>query len=409
MTAMRPLFLTGPARGGTNLVARMLCAHPRVSIAIHAFQPLFRAIRNAVVALSKDRVLGAELDPAAPFHDGFFDETALAILDIVHSADLDMPFHAGTWPGFWPALTSRCGDECPDLVPGLRDLEHATSCRNAVDRMLGLVSSVRGLRDGDWVGMLDTWTIDFLPALARAYPEARFIVIWRDPRAIVASVLGIDRSDGSKPAQVLSLARHWRKMIACCHAFREMPELRERLMVVPYEGVVADPHGWAARLAAFLELAVDPAMTDFPNFVDPARRRPWVGNSSFDSRLTSISAAPAQRWRRTLAPNAASAIEFLCHADMIMSGYTPDRAAADISADPAVLDFLLKDYTREVSWRTDLRDIQRDYGYEAFRNMVLRSEAHGVPNNVIRRCFLFEGYFGELRKGIADRTERQEM
>ena len=42
-----PLFVTGTARSGTNLVARMLDAHPEVSVACDPYFPLFHSLRNA--------------------------------------------------------------------------------------------------------------------------------------------------------------------------------------------------------------------------------------------------------------------------------------------------------------------------------------------------------------------------
>ena len=315
----------------------------------------------------------------------------------MHQADLDTPFDPSEWEELRSSLQSRCSDECPDLVPGLSALEDAQTCKDIVERSLELIASRRNCQPDDWIGLLETWTIDFFPALARSFPDSRFIFVTRDPRAMIASTLGMDRSDGTIPAQVLSLARHWRKMVTCYQAFSELPELRESMLLVKYEEIASDPEAWARRMSDFLGLPFDERLVDFENYVDPGTLKPWPGNSSFTSQLTSVDKTPIERWRQTLPEAAAAAIEFVCHADMANLGYTADRLPDELSLSSEALDFLITDCGRPAHWRTDFEDMQKDYGFEAARNMLLRSELPSLDSDLVRRCFLFESYFERLR------------
>jgi len=67
-----------------------------------------------------------------------------------------------------------------------------------------VVKQIRKATRRKWVGMKEVWIIEFLTPLARAYPEARFIVIMRDPRAVIASMQALARSDPSQLAHTIA-------------------------------------------------------------------------------------------------------------------------------------------------------------------------------------------------------------
>src|SRR5580698_7105340 len=99
----RSIFLTGLARGGTNILARMLIAGGSSRIAIHAFQPWFKSLRNAIVARHGTPETIAHFNRDAPFADGYFHETQIALQKAIHGGTLDIPFN----PAEWPALLER--------------------------------------------------------------------------------------------------------------------------------------------------------------------------------------------------------------------------------------------------------------------------------------------------------------
>src|SRR5262245_9729844 len=107
----RPLFLTGTARGGTNLLARMIIAGGASRIAIHAFQPWCRSLRNALVARHGSSEMRAHFDPNSPFGDGYFDDLQLAVQDLLHGAKLDVPFASAEWPELEQRLRARAADD----------------------------------------------------------------------------------------------------------------------------------------------------------------------------------------------------------------------------------------------------------------------------------------------------------
>ena len=75
--------------------------------------------------------------------------------------------------------------------------------------------------------------------LARAFPDARIIVIERDPRAILASLAAMAERDVTQAAHVVSYLRHWRKNVVLARRFERDPALEGRLLRLAYEELAA--------------------------------------------------------------------------------------------------------------------------------------------------------------------------
>jgi hypothetical protein len=391
----RPIFLTGLARGGTNLLARMLNAGGATRIAIHAFQPWFKSLRNAIIARDAEQWIARRFDPEGPFADGAFDELQVAVLDILHDAVIDLPFAGTELQTLLERLRERASHDAADLIPELGGLAGPSNYRTMMDRILALVG--RGYEGyAHYVGLIDTWIIDLLPALARAYPEARFVVVLRDPRAVVASNLKFLDTTPEQVGHVLSIVRQWRKYAALSHQFQRNPLFEGRFCAVRYEDEVRDPERFAAALCEFLDLSYCPAMIDLRQYVDAASDARWQGNSAFVSALERIDPDIATRWRQSLSADALAAVEFCCGPDMEVCGYPTVDSFEQLAADPRVLPFLVKDGQRDCAWRTDTGDAEVDYQREVWRRSLLHEP--GQPRkDKIRLAFASSAYFNLIR------------
>lgn len=391
-----PLFMFGLPRSGTNLVTRVLNQHPEVMVAVHAFQPLFKSLRGTAIRAQGNGELCGKVDVDAPVHDGHFDAAQRRVLDLVHAATLDLPVPADEWPALHDRLVSRASDDAGDLCEGMASLGGVATYRDMLDRALRLIADVRQASGRRWVGMIDTWVIDLLPALARGYPEARFVVIERDPRAIANSMLGYLPVDSGQVGHILSVVRHWRKEGALLQSFEAKPELGERLFRVRYETMATAPVEIVPELCDFLGIEYQPSMLALDEAVDIPTGRVWEGNSTFDPHLDSISTAPVERWRETLAEDAKALVEFAAGADMSARGYRADRR--DKSGREAdALAFLIRDHERPCSWRCDSEDPLVDFGLESARRDMLAFSRDDVDEDTVRRCFLYPEYFRALR------------
>ena len=89
--ACKPLFIFGLARSGTNLLARMLDRHPDVTVALDPYLPLFRSLRNALVASRAAKEVRQRFSSSAPFQDYYFDPDGAALLDLMLAGEANLP------------------------------------------------------------------------------------------------------------------------------------------------------------------------------------------------------------------------------------------------------------------------------------------------------------------------------
>ncbi len=382
----RPLFIFGIARSGTNLLAGMLNAHPQATVMLDPLMPLFRLWRNAALVRA-----GLDVAPGLPFQDGYFQKQGTAMLDAVLETDTRHAVSASQLPDLTAAVQARMALEHPDLISIMDGWQGDTVdalLRDAMDRFAAGLPAQDGGRA--WLGIKEVWISDFLPALARALPEARFLLIERDPRGVLASLIGLARKDASQAAHLVSYLRHWRKSAVLAQRFSSLPEFSGRLRVVSYEELAQTPAATIGRVANFLDLEADETMLR-PRSVDGSAR---AANTSF-SASTPISTQSVEQWRKVLSEDETALIETLCGPEMRLSGYTPASAADTCS--PAVRRAWIQADKQPGSWRSDAGDLGFDLAFETLRRQLLEQKDAEVDATLIRRCFLFEDTYRLLR------------
>jgi hypothetical protein len=393
-----PLFITGTARSGTNLVTRMLDNHPAITLAVDPYFPLFRWLRNAAVAQKGSPAEREGFEAGAPLQDYYFSAARLRWMDLVQAADLELPLPAEQAARMLEQCRARTALECPDLVPRLDQLRGGTF-RELFDRGLEIIAQVRGSGQEAWLGCKEVWTVEFFAALARAYPQARFIVIHRHPAAVAASNQALITQAPEQVGHPLSYLRHWRKTVAFCQKYQQDPLLAGRLFTLTFEDLLAQPASLAQRMCAFLGVEFDPAMLATDRFQDHATGGAWRGNSSFQAVTEGIDAQAAQRWRSRLDPAVRKLASYVCGPEMGLAGYAPDDDALAGGQWPApeVLRALLDHHRRPASWRSDLGDPQADFGGELFRRALLEQDPKALDPSLVRRSFLFTEVLAALR------------
>jgi hypothetical protein len=128
--------------------------------------------------------------------------------------------------------------------------------------------------------------------LLRLFPEARFIHLVRDGRAVAASLLPLDWG----PNNALHAAEFW--MGRCAAGLAAESQLGpERVLRVRFENLVSNPAFVLQRIATFAELDYQSAMAEGAG-LQPGRyhqqQHHLVGQRPDPSRL--------DRWRRSLSP-----------------------------------------------------------------------------------------------------------
>jgi hypothetical protein len=395
----KPFFGTGLARSGGALYSLALSAHPEMMVACCPDLELFRSWRNAVLRNSAPNLLSA-IPPNASLQDYYGTADRIGALDVILEGDLNTPFAPEEWPEFLSISIARGNLEAADLTGSFPEMRGDTY-RDVFDGLLRIIGRSRNASQRRWVGFHEAWAIDAFPALARAYPEARFMIMFRDPRAIVNSMLGVEHIDPSQVAQILSYVRHWRKYAALAHRFLRSPLFAGRIHVTAHDLILTRPMETIGAICASVELDIHERMLDTNNYYDYATKKIWSGNSSFESNTAGISAHRALRWREKLDRRVLNFIEYLCGPDLRMIGYPTftDYADVSVAADGEIVGTFLKDHSQFANWRSDLRDPLLDLGLEAARRSLLRTPVAAESGDLIRRAFLFDETYRALLGG----------
>ena len=390
----QPLFVTNTARSGSYLISMMMSANPELMVASEPYLELFRSLRNTLIQTDAPDDLLPHFDPSSPMQDYYFTENRIRLMDVIQNGDLNLAFDQSKWDEFLQQSISRASLQCVELVPHL-DRTRGDTFKEVFDKSFELIAETRKAKDRKWVGIKDAWIIEFYGPLAIAYPEAKFIAILRDPRAMMNSMLGVVNEDASQLAHVLSYARHWRKYVAFLTYYQSLPLFKDRLFFLTHEQVLANPEKKSREVCDFLDVDYDPAMLDTNNFFDFATGEVWNGNSSFEKTTKGISMHRAERWKTKLDPRVVKVVDFLCGPDMKLAGFQPLHEIH--GPDEEVLNYLLESDKQYSNWRSDLGDVQQDYSAELLRHALLDFKRPIADSDMVRRSFLFNEVFDVLR------------
>lgn len=313
MTTKPFVFITGMFRSGTTLIARMLHAHPQIAFASDPYARLFKAFRNSAV----QSVLGAgQIDPAAPLDDYYFYPEKQRVMAAVQQTSFDLPAGALDLADLRGQIAQASQPYSPQIAPFLADLRGETFSQ-LFSSGLAIIERAYGDAQTAYLGLKEVWAGEFAPHLLDAFPQAKVIHVLRDPRAVSAS-----KNVKNAKYPWLFLARQWRKLatLAWAHDQSSFP-YHDRVLVVRFEALVADPTPQAQRLCDFLGLPFHENLTD-PTTFTAGDGTPWAQNSSHYSGQQQFNTGSLDKWQETLTLAQIQFIESLCFAEMRVFDYT---------------------------------------------------------------------------------------
>ncbi len=273
-------FIVGCPRSGTTLVQRLLSAHPESTVLPETF--FVRRLMPPDTALDKP------------------------LLQSEHNVLVRAVLQSEAWnvQNLPEEILHREVQRQPQTGAGvLRAWMHATAQAHRVP-VVGEKTPDHALQ---------------VSALHRALPEARFVHVVRDPRAVVNSWRSVPWSSG----YVWRDADLWRERV---QAVRQAPASAP-VHTVRFEQLVQAPTPTMQRVAAFLGLSPGHTWTrddvDAKQVAMDAEAEPWKQNA-----LAPIDPAVATRWRSTLPEADQAMVEHMAAREMQRWGYMPEASAA---------------------------------------------------------------------------------
>lgn len=267
-----PLFVVGCHRSGTTVLRRILNTHPSIWLAKETQYLAFRQWRpdDWHRVRSTEEML-AHLEDVAPFlpPTGWDREPTLET------------FIAGGSPLTFAAFYQYL---CQLEAPANRQLRY-------------------------WGDNTPRY-VSLIPQLHRAWPEARFLHLVRDPRDVVRSSLAVWFGGNT----ALTAAEEWVERVGAGLAGQQL--VGSNLRVVRFEDLVRDPQATLAGIARWLGLD--------PNFSvdDPGPDGVQVARQAHLRRIAEpLDPAVIGRWRHTLTAAQVAEIEQLCQPFLSAFGY----------------------------------------------------------------------------------------
>lgn len=228
---MQPIFVMSSERSGSNLVRRMLGAHPDV-------------------AAPPPPHLWRVLQPLLPGYGPLDQEQGWRAL-------LDDALRLTRVPG--SHLEWRHRLEPDEVVARLR--------RHNLSGLLGAMHEAYAVREGKsaWV-CKENNLFDHAFRIVDVYPESRFVYLVRDGRDVACSVRKVPTHD----QHVWFIAREWRdEQLRCIGVYQDLLD-SGRVRLLRYEELIAAPEERLRELCGFLGLSFDPRMLAFHE--DPESR-----------------------------------------------------------------------------------------------------------------------------------------
>ena len=148
------------------------------------------------------------------------------------------------------------------------------------------------------------------------FPHAKLLVTLRDPRAILATQIVLEKTRQTKRFSIYYVIAHWRvaAKLARRVAAGEVPGL-----FIQFERLVSEPPNSMKSLCDYLEVQFDPEVVLTPTKIG----EPWGGNSAARIAFSKVSTEPASRLEKELSEDEIGWVEWHCRDLMPEFGYEP--------------------------------------------------------------------------------------
>jgi hypothetical protein len=148
------------------------------------------------------------------------------------------------------------------------------------------------------------------------FPNAKLLVTLRDPRAILATQIALEKTRRTKRFSVYYVIAHWR---VAAKLARRVRAGDVQGVFVQFEQLVSDPAAAMKKVCDYLEVQFNPEVVLTPTKIG----EPWGGNSAAQIAFSQISAEPASRWAKELSEDEIGWVEWHCRDLMPEFGYEP--------------------------------------------------------------------------------------
>jgi len=388
----KQLFSFGTSRGGTTFFARMMSLNSKVKMASDPFLPIYSQIRNHVML---DFTKGT-YDISVPLNDYYYSLDQIKEKQLVENFNPSVFIPSKAKPYLKSSLYDRMGLASRELLKYVDDLlteENITY--TDLFYKLHSVLEIAYEKEQAYVGANDNWVIEFLPLLVKIFPEAKFIVIIRDPRGAVASSLGLKKKNPKLVPLIYSFVRHLRKHMAYAIEYINNPIYSEKVKVIRYEDLCLNPENELREVCDFLGIGFNSIMLETEKF-RPIVGDKWVKYSNFNVPEQGIYTQSIDGWKVRLSNEVIELVEFLCSPEMNYFNYNTTLYGNGFLSEDA-FGFVLQDNKEAIGWRNLYDNIHAELSNDLFRHQLLKFNPEQVDKVLAEKYFIFRSVEKALR------------
>jgi hypothetical protein len=156
----------------------------------------------------------------------------------------------------------------------------------------------------------------FIPQILDRFPNSKILLTMRDPRAILAAQIALEKTRKTRQFSAYYCVSHWLQAarLGLRAEAAEIPAI-----VTRYEDLVSDPASAMGRLCGYLGIPFEREIV----FTPTKAGKLWLGNSATERDFTTISSARAQSWEYELTSDEIGWVEWHCRELMPHFGYKP--------------------------------------------------------------------------------------
>jgi len=344
------IFGASLPRSGAKLYTYALSANKNIMIAPNPNIELFKFLKKENSEIFKKKKNLQNLQTNYMIEDYYGSYKKNDMLQHILKSNLNIKFKENL-EEFREKSYVRSKLEVKDLSSHMKKISGRTF-KDLFEDQIKIIKK-RSKNNPQWLGFSESWIIEFFPAIARSFPDAKFLINIRDPRATIYANQNVPTK--SKIAQILSYSRHFRKQVALASFFLKSKHLKDRIHLFTYESLIFNPYTTIQKICKFLDVRFDSKSTQYKNIYDFQNKENFRGDSTSLIQLSNFDKKRTYFWKQNIDDNILKYIEFLCYHELKACGYKLFNNLETLLTKnkKKIEEIFKKDLLKKVNWRSD--------------------------------------------------------
>ena len=139
------IFITGTARGGTGVVAKMLSANRDINVAAGPLLEILRLQRNLILNKLDKEKYSFKFTSKLPFQDYYYSDDSIKTLDAVINSSTNLKLSKKVWKQHLNLIKKRTSIDNQDLVKHL-DKVYNSNFKKLISNCFEIIKTTRSLK-----------------------------------------------------------------------------------------------------------------------------------------------------------------------------------------------------------------------------------------------------------------------